>query len=57
MYMSVIDALIESNTDDSTRIVAMTGAGEYFCSGTDHTNFANVTITKAFAEEAGALCQ
>ena len=54
MYRSITDALTEANSDDSTKIVVMTGTGDYFCSGNDLGNLTNVTDVKA-AADAGKI--
>ncbi|GAB1599089.1 enoyl-CoA delta isomerase 2, mitochondrial-like isoform X1 [Argonauta hians] len=41
MYYEIIKALQEA-TDSNCSIAVVTGAGEYFCSGNDLNNFANV---------------
>ena len=50
MYHALTDSLVEANSDDSTKIVVLKGTGDYFCSGNDLSNFANVTDVKAVAE-------
>ena len=57
MYLSIIDALVEANSDDDTRIVAMTGAGSYFSSGHDLASFANATDFGAIAAECRVICR
>lgn len=57
MYRSITDALTEANSDDSTKVVVLTGTGDYFCSGNDLGNFANVTDVKGTAEAAKVTLQ
>ena len=52
MYDGIRDALIDANTDSATKLIVLTGTGDYFCSGNDLGNFANVTDVKKMAEEA-----
>ncbi|KAJ1346589.1 hypothetical protein KIN20_001417 [Parelaphostrongylus tenuis] len=40
MYNGIMEALAASNKDKSTSITVITGAGDYFCSGNDLSNFA-----------------
>ncbi|XP_067652846.1 enoyl-CoA delta isomerase 2-like [Haliotis asinina] len=42
MYREWIDALKEASQDKSVTIAVVTGAGDYFCSGNDLANFANI---------------
>jgi peroxisomal 3,2-trans-enoyl-CoA isomerase len=51
MYDAIRVALTEANTDDATKIIVMTGTGEYFCSGNDLGNFTISKDIKALAEE------
>ena len=57
MYLSITDALVEANSDDDTRIVAMTGTGSYFSSGHDLASFANATDFGAIAAECRVICR
>ena len=41
MFDSVVDALNDADADASTKFVVLTGAGDYFSSGNDLTNFMN----------------
>jgi len=52
MYDAIRDSLIQANTDNATKIIVMTGTGEYFCSGNDLGNFTIIKDIKATAEEA-----
>ena len=42
MYSEVQQALREAGDDESVVLVVLTGAGEYYCSGNDVSNFANI---------------
>ncbi|CAL4060830.1 unnamed protein product [Meganyctiphanes norvegica] len=42
MYLEWIAALEEATADPGTVIVAITGAGDYYCSGNDLSNFMNI---------------
>ncbi|XP_046328196.1 enoyl-CoA delta isomerase 2-like isoform X1 [Haliotis rufescens] len=42
MYREWIDALNEASQDKSVSIAVVTGAGDYYCSGNDLANFANI---------------
>ncbi|XP_029656116.2 enoyl-CoA delta isomerase 2 isoform X1 [Octopus sinensis] len=56
MYYEIINALQEATTADCS-IAVVTGAGEYFCSGNDLNNFANVAPENisAMAENASVI--
>ena len=42
MYSEWIEALEEAAADKKTVIAVVTGAGDYFCSGNDLSNFMNI---------------
>ena len=42
MYAEVQQALEEAGADDSVVLTILTGAGEYYCSGNDLSNFMNI---------------
>lgn len=42
MYTEVQQALIEAGENDSVVLAAITGAGDYYCSGNDLSNFMNI---------------
>ena len=41
MYHEIITALEQGGQDDSS-VTLLTGAGQYFCSGNDLSNFLNI---------------
>ena len=43
MHVDLTTALREAAEDDATRVTALTGAGDYYCSGNDLSAFAGVT--------------
>lgn len=45
--------LKEAANDPNTSIVAVTGAGNYFCSGNDLSNFTTITGSLTEAAEGG----
>ncbi|CAG7832493.1 unnamed protein product, partial [Allacma fusca] len=47
MYDAIGNSLTEANTDSATKVVVLTGTGEYFCSGNDLSNFTITTDIKA----------
>jgi peroxisomal 3,2-trans-enoyl-CoA isomerase len=60
MYNELISALKEADANPSIKICVITGAGDYFCSGNDLTNFstkeAMQNIKKA-AKDGGILLE
>ena len=42
MYAEVQRALEEAGKDDSVILAVLTGAGDYYCSGNDLSNFMNI---------------
>lgn len=56
MYEEIIVALNEAAKDD-TSLTVITGAGDYYCSGNDLGNFANITPDQMheIARESGDL--
>ena len=42
MYTDVQNALRAAGEDGSVRVALLTGAGDYFCSGNDLSNFAKI---------------
>lgn len=42
MYSEIQDALKAAGQDSSVVLAAITGAGDYYCSGNDLTNFVNI---------------
>lgn len=46
MYGEWVDALREAADDKKTVLTVVTGAGSYYCSGNDLSNFTNVTPDK-----------
>jgi peroxisomal 3,2-trans-enoyl-CoA isomerase len=57
MYLGITKVLKESNDDDSVNIVVLTGSGDYFCSGNDLSNFANVTDPAKMAKDGAVILQ
>lgn len=60
MYKGIISALEASNKDKSTSVTVITGAGDFFCSGNDLSNFAKAASAskaevKEMAETAAAI--
>ena len=42
MYNDIESVLKSSATDDSIKALVLTGAGDYYCSGNDLSNFLNI---------------
>lgn len=42
MYSEIQHALTVAGEDDNVVVTVITGAGDYFCSGNDLSNFANI---------------
>ncbi len=42
MYSEVQEALRTAGQDSSVALAVITGAGDYYCSGNDLTNFMNI---------------
>ena len=59
MYDEWVEALAEAAADPKTVITAVTGAGKYFCSGNDLSNFMNIDMSKMheISKESGVLLQ
>ncbi|KAH3775462.1 enoyl-CoA delta isomerase 2-like isoform X1 [Dreissena polymorpha] len=59
MYEELIAALKEASVDNSVVIATLTGAGDYFCSGNDLSNFMNIDPKniEAMAVKAGDLLE
>lgn len=57
MYNEWIAALEEAANDSDTVVTAITGAGNYYCSGNDLSNFTNITPENmhAYSKESGVL--
>lgn len=58
MYREVEQALIEAGDNDSVVLAVITGAGDYYCSGNDLSNFMNIPPegpAKLAAEAKGIL--
>jgi len=57
MYIGITKILNEASNDDNVTAVVMTGSGDYFCSGNDLGNFANVTDPAAMAKRGKEILQ
>ncbi|XP_071520175.1 enoyl-CoA delta isomerase 2-like isoform X1 [Panulirus ornatus] len=57
MYNEWIEALKEAAEDPSTVVTAITGSGNYYCSGNDLSNFTNINPDNMheYAKDAGLL--
>ncbi|XP_064640687.1 enoyl-CoA delta isomerase 2-like [Lineus longissimus] len=57
MYDEWSGALEEASQDESVHLVVITGAGDYFCSGNDLANFANVGPSEiaSMAQKGGEI--
>ncbi len=58
MYSEVQQALIEAGEDEGVNVAMITGAGGYYCSGNDLSNFMNIPPEgpeKLAAEAKGIL--
>lgn len=42
MYVGIRETLNDVANDDSIKVLVMTGAGDYYCSGNDLSNFTNI---------------
>ena len=42
MYSEVQQVLVEAADNDSVTLAVLTGAGDYYCSGNDLSNFLNI---------------
>lgn len=42
MYAEIQQALEDAGKDSAVSVTALTGAGEYYCSGNDLSNFAQI---------------
>lgn len=59
MYEELGNALNEGAADDSVVLAVMTGAGDYYCSGNDLSNFMNITpdMIAAHAVKGGDILE
>ena len=60
MYNEFIEALDEAEKNDDVLMVVVTGAGDYYCSGNDLTNFSSkeaMSNLKKAAEDGGVLLE
>lgn len=60
MYNELIEALTEAENDPNILMVCITGAGDYYCSGNDLTNFstpAAMSDIKKAAKDGGILLE
>lgn len=60
MYRELIQALKEADADPKVSICCITGAGDYYCSGNDLTNFQTkeaMTDIKKAAQGGGVLLE
>lgn len=55
MYRGIQKTLTDANDDDNTRVIVLTGTGDYYCSGNDLGNFMNVTDPAKMSKEARDL--
>ncbi|XP_042211878.1 enoyl-CoA delta isomerase 2-like [Homarus americanus] len=57
MYNEWIEALKEAGEDPNTVITAITGSGDYYCSGNDLSNFTNIDPSNMhqYSQESGKL--
>lgn len=57
MYKEIGEALQQAGQDPKVRVAMLTGAGEYYCSGNDLSNFANIPPggVQQLADEAGVI--
>ena len=42
MYHEIMEALEEADKDPSVKLAVITGEGDFYCSGNDLSNFANI---------------
>lgn len=52
MYLELIDALREADSNEDVSMCVLTGAGDYFSSGNDLTNFKEQQKNKSLEEMA-----
>jgi peroxisomal 3,2-trans-enoyl-CoA isomerase len=52
MYLEIIEALAEADSDENVMILCITGAGDYYCSGNDLSNFTVALNSKPMEEIA-----
>lgn len=60
MYRELIEALKEADSDPRISMCCITGAGDYYCSGNDLTNFQTqeaMTDIKKAARDGGLLLE
>lgn len=60
MYNELMEALEEAQNNPNVLMVCITGAGNYYCSGNDLTNFSTPTAMsdiKKAAKEGGILLE
>ncbi len=55
MYRGILGSLKEANDDPNTKVIVMTGTGNYYCSGNDLANFMNVTDPVKMAKDGRDL--
>lgn len=55
MYRGILESLKEANDDPNTKVIVMTGTGNYYCSGNDLANFMNVTDPEKMAKDGRDL--
>uniref|UniRef100_A0A7E4WAW4 ACB domain-containing protein n=1 Tax=Panagrellus redivivus TaxID=6233 RepID=A0A7E4WAW4_PANRE len=57
MYDGLVDSLKEADADPSVKLVVITGAGDYYCSGNDLGNFSKIAEVgkEKLAEHAGGV--
>lgn len=60
MYNELIEALKEADSNPNVLMVVITGAGDYYCSGNDLTNFSSPEAMKDIkkaAKDGGVLLE
>jgi len=55
MYRTIIATMKESNTDENTKLLVLTGTGDFYTSGTDVARFRNIENPKKLAEESAQM--
>jgi peroxisomal 3,2-trans-enoyl-CoA isomerase len=56
MYLEIQAALLAAQHDDSTKALVLTGAGDYYSSGNDLSNFAVMQHPQEMAKVSKAMC-
>jgi peroxisomal 3,2-trans-enoyl-CoA isomerase len=56
MYRDIGTALKEAGTNDATKAIVLTGAGDYYSAGNDLANFAQLMHPKTMAARAKVVC-